>query len=138
LAGALNEFFAAVYIGGVNNTLSPGGGAPGAVSTLELPLASPDSITVTTEFGVLQETGNLTVITAGGAYSQDYVDADEDGVEMTEDVQEQHHSGSTTTTTMQQPSSSNDMGDEADVETDDASAPAGGGALTPTVPTMAG
>jgi hypothetical protein len=137
LAGALNEFFAAVYVAGATNSLSPGGGVPGAASILEPPLASPDSITVTTEFGVLQETGNLTVITSGGAYSQDYVDADEDGVEMTEDVQEQHHSASTATTTMQQPSSSNDMGDEADVDTDDASAPVGGGALTPTAPTTA-
>jgi hypothetical protein len=33
----------------------------------ELPAPSPDSITVTTEFGVLEETGNITTITAGPA-----------------------------------------------------------------------
>ena len=150
LAGALNEFFAALYTGGPDNALSAAAGAgAGSVSpNLEFPLSSPDSITVTTEFGVLQETGNLTVITAGGAYLQDYVDvndaddADEDdGVEMTEHLHEEQHDSSSSsimTTTTQQHPSSNDMGDEAEVDTDDASMAVGGGVSTQTAPAAAG
>ncbi|KAF2657910.1 hypothetical protein K491DRAFT_594004 [Lophiostoma macrostomum CBS 122681] len=46
----------------------------------ELPAPSPDSITVTTEFGVLEETGNITTITAGPApvvIQTENIDADE-------------------------------------------------------------
>jgi hypothetical protein len=106
---------------------------------LELPLSSPDSITVTTEFGVLQETGNLTVITSGGAYLQNYGGADDDGVEMTENLHEEQHHASMIpqplNTQMTLPihiapsgvggaESSNDTGEEADVDTDDADAAA--------------
>lgn len=65
LAGAMNEFFTALYI---ENTDQP---VPDMTyyssSFSDLPLSSPDSITVTTEFGVLEETGNVTIISAGGA-----------------------------------------------------------------------
>lgn len=67
-------------------------------SFADLPLSSPDSITVTTEFGVLEETGNVTVISAGGvAHPYD----DEDDLEFEEypedhddhyEGQEYHHS----------------------------------------------
>lgn len=62
----MNEFFTALYtentdaypVADMTNYSTPFG---------DLPLSSPDSITVTTEFGVLEETGNVTIISAGGA-----------------------------------------------------------------------
>jgi hypothetical protein len=83
----MNEFFAALY--GFSDVepmvrSSVSGGAS------ELPLASPDSITVTTEFGVVEESGNVTIISASGpsphhaAFDQDT--EEENTVEMTEDV----------------------------------------------------
>jgi hypothetical protein len=94
LAGAMNEFFSALYedgmlagyddlVSGFDNMLTSSVG--------ELPLSSPDSITVTTEFGVVQETGNVTVISASGPsphhHAFDSIDTDEENtVEMTEDL----------------------------------------------------
>jgi hypothetical protein len=83
----MNEFFAALY--GFSDVepmvrSSVSGGAS------ELPLASPDSITVTTEFGVVEESGNVTIISASGpsphhaAFDQET--EEENTVEMTEDV----------------------------------------------------
>jgi hypothetical protein len=94
LAGAMNEFFAALYVqdivagfdnrGPSNELLGVGG------SGSEFPLASPDSITVTTEFGVMEESGTVTVISASGPspHHQAYDDDTEDdnNVEMTEDL----------------------------------------------------
>lgn len=65
LAGAMNEFFAALYTED-NDTPVPDVSYYSS-SFLDLPLSSPDSITVTTEFGVLEETGNVTIISASGA-----------------------------------------------------------------------
>ncbi|KAF2036537.1 hypothetical protein EK21DRAFT_105855 [Setomelanomma holmii] len=107
LAGAMNEFFNALYvtdmIDGFDNRMSEtdaagsrSGGGIGSGS--DFPLASPDSITVTTEFGVVEESGNVTIISAAGpsphhtAFDNAHEseiggDAeDENNVEMTEDV----------------------------------------------------
>lgn len=58
--------------------------------TTEPPLPSPDSITVTTEFGVLEETGNVTVISASGPlpsyHNND--DDEEEGEEEEEDEED--------------------------------------------------
>jgi hypothetical protein len=82
LAGAMNEFFTALYT--QNSDAYPGGldASSYLASSFsgELPLPSPDSITVTTEFGVLEETGNVTTISAG-PYLHAYDDAAEDDEE---------------------------------------------------------
>jgi hypothetical protein len=66
LAGAMNEFFTALYTQNVDATSIPDMSSYMS-SFADLPVSSPDSITVTTEFGVLEETGNVTVISAGSA-----------------------------------------------------------------------
>ncbi|KAJ4992016.1 hypothetical protein SVAN01_02611, partial [Stagonosporopsis vannaccii] len=66
LAGAMNEFFAALYTADSDSLPVPDVSSYMS-SFADLPLSSPDSITVTTEFGVLEETGNVTIISAGGA-----------------------------------------------------------------------
>jgi hypothetical protein len=142
----MNEFFAAL------NHDTPRGS-----DVASLPLCSPDSITVTTEFGVLEETGNVTVITAGVSYLHDHVEEDEENsVEMTEDVSEDQFHGASAqfpNTHTALPlhlahapgsggveagaESSNDTGEEADIDTDDfdpAPVP-DDGALTPTATT---
>ncbi|KAF2001937.1 hypothetical protein P154DRAFT_619010 [Amniculicola lignicola CBS 123094] len=72
MAGAVFEFFTfltgedlAMMWGAVENGIDDGG-IPGMS---ELPAPSPDSITVTTEFGVTQEPNHFTVITAGPSNS---------------------------------------------------------------------
>jgi hypothetical protein len=72
MAGAVFEFFTfltgedlAMMWGAVENGIGDGG-IPGMS---ELPAPSPDSITVTTEFGVTQEPNHFTVITAGPSNS---------------------------------------------------------------------
>ncbi|EDU44919.1 conserved hypothetical protein [Pyrenophora tritici-repentis Pt-1C-BFP] len=92
LAGAMYEFFAAVYdddaIVDDMTTLN----APSDSLTPDLPIPSPDSITVTTEFGVHEEPANLTTITSSGPSSfhtaYDHSDDDDNNVEMTEHLQE--------------------------------------------------
>jgi hypothetical protein len=85
LAGAMYEFFAGVYDG------SPTMPNASDADRHELPIPSPDSITVTTEFGVIQEPANTTTVSASGpspfhsAYDQS---DDENNVEMTEDLHE--------------------------------------------------
>lgn len=85
LAGAMNEFFTALYT--ENDAPAPDMSSY-ITSFTDLPLSSPDSITVTTEFGVLEETGNVTIISAGGA-THPYDDADED--EEYDDEPSYHH-----------------------------------------------
>jgi len=135
LAGAMNEFFAALYIDdittGYDDLAAEGssGVAYGTSSLSELPLASPDSITVTTEFGVLEETGNVTIISASGpsphhaAYDNDT--EEENNVEMTEDLhddipllQQQSHAQQSSSQTHheQGPSSSTDVDTDSQVE----------------------
>jgi hypothetical protein len=83
----MNEFFAALYVSdivaGFDNRVSEPSGN-------DFPLASPDSITVTTEFGVVEESGTVTVISAGGPSLHHQVfdndTEDESNVEMTEDL----------------------------------------------------
>ena len=78
LAGAMNEFFTALYTENADATPLPDMSTYMS-SFADLPLSSPDSITVTTEFGVLEETGNVTVISAGGvAHPYDEADDDDD------------------------------------------------------------
>ncbi|KAF9700312.1 hypothetical protein EKO04_001608 [Ascochyta lentis] len=67
LAGAMNEFFTALYTENVDTAPIPDMSTYMTSSFADLPLSSPDSITVTTEFGVQEETGNVTIISAGGA-----------------------------------------------------------------------
>ncbi|KAJ4330836.1 hypothetical protein N0V87_009646 [Didymella glomerata] len=91
LAGAMNEFFAALY---TDNDVPADASGPYMTSSFaDLPLSSPDSITVTTEFGVLEETGNVTIISAGGA-AHPYDDEDElEYEEYAEDHDEDHYEG---------------------------------------------
>ena len=84
LAGAMNEFFTALYTETADATPLPDMSTYMS-SFADLPLSSPDSITVTTEFGVLEETGNVTVISAGGV-AHPYDEADDDDDEYAEDV----------------------------------------------------
>jgi hypothetical protein len=97
LAGAMNEFFEALYVSdmvdGFDNRMADAeasGNASG--SAADLPLASPDSITVTTSFGVVEESANVTVISASGPSPHHQVfdtdTEDENNVEMTEDLHE--------------------------------------------------
>ncbi|KAL5114176.1 hypothetical protein ACEQ8H_007924 [Pleosporales sp. CAS-2024a] len=96
LAGAMNEFFSALYvedmITGFDHRVQDSGLLEPFGNGSEFPLASPDSITVTTEFGVVQESGTVTIISASGpsphhqAFDNDT--EDESNVEMTEDL---HH-----------------------------------------------
>lgn len=106
LAGAMNEFFTALYVddmaAGYDDYITSANGGYGSSSMSEMPLASPDSITVTTEFGVLEESGTVTIISANGpsphhaAYDNDT--EEENNVEMTEDLHDEmsveHGSGS--------------------------------------------
>ncbi|KAF2116153.1 hypothetical protein BDV96DRAFT_491716 [Lophiotrema nucula] len=91
--GQANELAEAVYefwshlLGEVTDEIINGANFDGQ---LELPVPSPDSITVTTEFGVVQEPNHFTVITASGppassVYEEDEEeDVDEDQVEHVE------------------------------------------------------
>lgn len=90
LAGAMNEFFTALYTGNANAASTPDMSAYMASSFSDLPLSSPDSITVTTEFGVLEETGNVTIISAGGA-THLYDPYDEHSNEYDDETEYQHH-----------------------------------------------
>jgi hypothetical protein len=132
LAGAMNEFFAALYVSdivaGFDSRVSEPTGH-------EFPLASPDSITVTTEFGVVEESGTVTVISASGPSPHHQVfdnendndTEDESNVEMTEDL---HHDmpelqASLSALVQQQNTQELEVGtmqdvsdDEADVDTD--------------------
>jgi hypothetical protein len=155
LAGAMNEFFTALY---EDDMLA---GYDDLVSGLDHMLtnaASPDSITVTTEFGVVEETGNMTIISASGPsphhHAFDNTDTDEENnVEMTEDLHDDMHglhhdlppaylpphtlASSLATLNMEVghvEETLNDTGEEADVDTDDFEVDAGdlnGGLLTP-------
>jgi hypothetical protein len=81
------EFFTTVYD---ESTTLPTTDGPSASTIHELPIPSPDSITVTTEFGVMEEPANMTTISASGpsAYhaAYDHSSDEENNVEMTEDV----------------------------------------------------
>ncbi|KAI4698753.1 hypothetical protein J4E81_005364 [Alternaria sp. BMP 2799] len=89
LAGQMFEFFTTVYD---ESTVNPTMDGPSSY-THELPIPSPDSITVTTEFGVMEEPANLTTISASGPSpyhaAYDHSDDEENNVEMTEDVNEE-------------------------------------------------
>jgi hypothetical protein len=89
LAGAMFEFFTTVYD---ESTVNPTMDGSSASFTHDLPIPSPDSITVTTEFGVMEEPANLTTISASGPspyhVAYDHSDDEENNVEMTEDVNE--------------------------------------------------
>jgi len=91
LAGAMYEFFAGVYDDDAVMDGMPTD-APSGPLTLDLPIPSPDSITVTTEFGVHEEPANLTTVTSFGPSSfhtaYDHSEDDENTVEMTEHLQE--------------------------------------------------
>jgi hypothetical protein len=88
----MNEFFSALY---TENDVGSGasGSGEGVYMTGpfgDLPLSSPDSITVTTEFGVLEETGNVTIISAGGV-AHPYDSMDGDGAEYSADGNEDEY-----------------------------------------------
>ncbi len=119
LAGAMHEFFTQFYEECIiTNDFRPADGSLTA-SMSELPFPSPDSITVTTEFGVMEEPANVTTVSAAGPspfhHSYDHSDEEENNVEMTEDLNNdlgQSHGNSENssappntdeTTTVQQP-----------------------------------
>ena len=81
LAGAMFEFFTTVYDESTGNPTMDGSSAS---FTHDLPIPSPDSITVTTEFGVMEEPVNLTTISASGPSpyhaSYDHSDDEENNV----------------------------------------------------------
>lgn len=90
----MNEFFSALYVqdivAGFDNRVSDSDLNGLGSSASEFPLASPDSITVTTEFGVVEESGTVTIISASGPSPHHQVfdndTEDENNVEMTEDL----------------------------------------------------
>lgn len=94
LAGAMNEFFSALYVqdmvSGFDNRVHDSSFLNPNASGSDFPLASPDSITVTTEFGVVEESGTVTIISASGPSPHHQVfdndTEDENNVEMTEDL----------------------------------------------------
>lgn len=88
LAGAMNEFFTALYTEHADATPTPDMSTYMS-SFADPPLASPDSITVTTEFGVLEETGNVTIISAGGA-AHPYDEADENDDDFDDELDYAH------------------------------------------------
>jgi hypothetical protein len=146
LAGAMNEFFSALYVqdmvDGFDDRVTNGEATGfGSGSGSDFPVASPDSITVTTVFGVVQESGNVTVISASGpsplhqAFDQDT--EEENTVEMTEDVNEDMPELQASLSPLQLPTTAapmtaevdlmgdasgdeetNDTGEEADIDTD--------------------
>ncbi|KAJ4371333.1 hypothetical protein N0V83_004550 [Neocucurbitaria cava] len=91
LAGAMHEFFAAVY----QDDMAPEDVLPcdtRAPSSSDPPIPSPDSITVTTEFGVVEEPANITTVSVAGPspyhHAYDSHLDEENNVEMTEDLHE--------------------------------------------------
>ncbi|KAF1833670.1 hypothetical protein BDW02DRAFT_631012 [Decorospora gaudefroyi] len=88
LAGVMYEFFASVY----DDSTTLQADRPSTSSMHELPIPSPDSITVTTEFGFVEEPANITTVSASGPspfhHTYDHSDDEENNVEMTEHLQE--------------------------------------------------
>lgn len=89
----MNEFFTALYTenssGNADTNAYPDPSSSMMSSFADLPLSSPDSITVTTEFGVLEETGNVTIISAGGAtHPYDTTEDDDDQYDNGEQFQD--------------------------------------------------
>lgn len=142
LAGAMSEFFAQFYGEGI--TVDDGGRAENSLSSSlsELPIPSPDSITVTTEFGVMAEPANMTTISAAGPspyhHAYDHSDEEENNVEMTENLHENMEMlqydvahiqlpmdvaaltpQSIPEVEMEDEDDVNDTGEEADIDTDD-------------------
>lgn len=131
LAGAMYEFFAAVYDGDaprVNEEIRA------ELQDVILPFPSPDSIHVVTEFGVVEESAiqNTTIVSAGGPSPWHFDPSEEDEemhAEMTEDVDEQEDPLMVQPTAqsitvadqiaIHDDETSNDTGEEADVDTDD-------------------
>ncbi|KAF2874480.1 hypothetical protein BDV95DRAFT_487868 [Massariosphaeria phaeospora] len=68
MAGAVYEFFASLMPDAMDEIfqIPPNAAGHDLDNLAELPVPSPDSITVTTEFGVSEEPNNLTVVTASG------------------------------------------------------------------------
>jgi hypothetical protein len=162
LAGAMNEFFSALYVqdmaAGFDNRVSYSNFLEPNASGNDFPLASPDSITVTTEFGVVEESGTITTISASGpsphhqAFDNDT--EDENNVEMTEDLHHDMPELQVSLSPLQLPPHTSavepeveTMQDVSDNEADDEDAEsafieefidddeAGGGMLTPTATT---
>lgn len=92
LAGAMYEFFTGVYHDDPIAYDEANVDGP-AFLMGDLPIPSPDSITVTTEFGVVEEPANLTTISASGPSpfhtAYDHSDDEENNVEMTEHLHEE-------------------------------------------------
>ncbi|RAR00928.1 diphthamide biosynthesis protein [Stemphylium lycopersici] len=92
LAGAMYEFFTGVYHDDpiADDEVNVDGSA---FLMGDLPIPSPDSITVTTEFGVVEEPANFTTISASGPSpfhtAYDHSDDEENNVEMTEHLHEE-------------------------------------------------
>ncbi|KAF1940293.1 hypothetical protein EJ02DRAFT_406762 [Clathrospora elynae] len=96
LADAMNEFFAGVYDDNSSAANTMPADRPSISSMHELPIPNLDSITVTTEFGVIQEPANVTTVSASGPspyhHAYAHFNDDENNVEMTEDLHEEIHS----------------------------------------------
>lgn len=130
LAGAMYEFFAAVYDGTTSSPLEDLRTEPQEAS---LPFPSPDSIHVVTEFGVVEESAiqNTTIVSAGGPSPWHFEQSEDEEMhaEMTEDVDEQDDDlmsvspppSSTVPNIMSEHESedAHDEGEEADIDTDD-------------------
>jgi hypothetical protein len=93
LAGVMYEFFTGVYDESTASNDTSVDHRPSASSMHELPFPSPDSITVTTEFGVIAEPANITTVSAAGPspyhHAYDQSDEEENNVEMTENLDEE-------------------------------------------------
>jgi hypothetical protein len=123
----MNEFFSALYVhdmvAGFDNRVSDGEVVDFGPSGSDFPIASPDSITVTTEFGVVEESGTITIISASGPSPHHQVfdndTEDESNVEMTEDLNHELHASLSQLQLSTHDSEIEHMQDASDEEADD-------------------
>jgi hypothetical protein len=152
MAGAVFEFFTSLLPQVMHDIAHPSD-ADARPQPLEALIPSPDSITVTTVFGVHEEPSNVTVISAAGpppSYATyDFVEHEDEDMEDLNEHLENVAIGAAATNDngmMTDASSQNieDTGDDGDIDTDDFDAESAlidefmdDGALTPTTETTA-
>jgi hypothetical protein len=139
MAGAVFEFFASL-LPQVMQDMAPPSDTNARPDPPETLIPSPDSITVTTVFGVHEEPSNVTVISASApapSYaSYEFVEHEDEDIEELNEHLENVDMGETVADTQ------DDDGDDGDIDTDDFDAESAlidefidDGALTPTTGT---
>jgi len=152
MAGAVYEFFTSLLPQVMHDIAHPSE-TDARPQPLEALIPSPDSITVTTVFGVHEEPSNVTVISASGPppsyVTYEFVEHEEEDMESLNEHLEDVAIGTTTVNdngVLADASSQtiDDTGDDADIDTDDFDAESAlidefidDGALTPTTETTA-